>query len=134
MNPGAKPFVQWTPLDQPEAMFVVAQIEPDESSEHAIARLDEAVRNAALAPANPTDAFNAVQRYGMMLGATPLPPFIAAQNPYFAALVLGRGEQLAAQGPVLAVKIRQIDNDALRAAYAAHFAPTVRVAAAHSPR
>jgi hypothetical protein len=129
MNPGAKPAVQWTPLDQPEVLFVVAQAEPEESPEEAIARLDGAVRDAALAPANPTDAFNAVQRYGMMLGATPLPPFIAAQNPYFAAIVLGRGEQLATPGPELAVRIRQVDDDALRAAYAAHFAPTVRGAA-----
>lgn len=132
--PGAKPFAQWTPLDQPEAMFVVAQVETDESTEQAIARLDKAVRDAALAPANPKDAFNAVQHYGMMLGATPLPPFIAAQNPYFAALVLGRGEQLATPGPALAVKIRQVDNDALRAAYAAHFAPTVRGVAVYFAR
>jgi zinc protease len=129
MNPGTKPFVQWAPLDQPEAMFLVAQIKPDESAEQAVARLDRLVRDAALAPANPTDAFNAVQRYGMMLGATPLPPFVAAQNPYFAALVLGRGEQLATQGPELAVRIRQVDDAGLRAAYAAHFSPAARGAA-----
>jgi zinc protease len=134
MNPGAKPFVQWAPLDQPEAMFLVAPIEPGESDEQAIARLDRLVRDAALSPANPTDAFNALQRYGMMLGATPLPPFVAAQNPYFAALVLGRGEQLGTPGPALAVKIRKVGNDALRTAYAAHFAPTARGAAGYSSR
>ncbi len=133
MSPGAKPFVQWTPLDQPDALFVVAPIEDGEAFDQAIARLDASVRKAALKPANPTDAFNAVQRYGMMLGATPLPPFVAAQNPYFAALVLGRGAQLNTPGPELAIRIRQVDSDQLRAAYAAHFSPKVRGASGIVP-
>lgn len=133
MNPGHKPSVQWTPLDQPEVLFVLAPVEEGETPAQAIARLDDRVRDSALKAADPADAFLAVQRYGMMLGATPLPPFVAAQNPYFAAVVLGRGEQLATQGPELAVRLRKVDDDTLRAAYAAHFSPQTRGAAGVRP-
>lgn len=126
MNPGMKPSVQWTPLDQPEAIFVIAPIEDNESPTQAISRLDTEVRKAAFEAPEPAGALRAVQRYGMMLGATPVSPFIAAQNPYFAAMILGRGDQLDTPGPELVGDFHRVDANALRAAYAAHFSPIVR--------
>lgn len=137
MNQGAQGWtgapVVWAPLDQPEALFVVLPIEPGETDDEALARVDALVREAAMSPVSPVDAFRASQRYGAILGATPLAPFIASQNPYFAALVLGRNDQLDAEGPQLLRRLREVNDESLRAGYDAVFSPSKRGASIWRP-
>lgn len=122
----APPQAQWTPLDQPEVMFLLVPMGTGEEPELAIARLDSIVRTIAMRPMSRADASRATTNFGLMLRATPLTPAMAAGNPYFAAVAIGRAEQMGTPGPGLAQLLSRVDDDALAACYEAVFAPGVR--------
>ena len=122
----APPPAQWTPLDQPEVMFLLLPIGTGEEPDAAIARADSIVRAIALRSMTKADATRAKNSYGLMLRMTAHAPALAAMNPYFAAIALGRAEQLGVPSATLGAKVDRVDDDALRACYEGVFAPSAR--------
>lgn len=120
------PPAQWAPLDQPEVMFLFVPMGAGEEPNPSIARLDSIVRTIATRPMSRADATRAMNNFGLMLRATPISQAMAAGNPYFAAITIGRAEQLGTPGPALAQRVSLVDDDALAACYEAVFAPGVR--------
>lgn len=127
--------VVWQPIEQPEVLTLTLALAPGEAIESGIERLDDLVRDIALARLSSADAFKTAMRYGQFLGATPIPALIAAQNPYFAAVVIARSEQLGVPPDHLTRAIRETTHDDILACYERVFSPKVRGVAArpHAP-
>jgi zinc protease len=80
------PPFYFAPLDEPGACYVSAELEPEETAEAAVARVQRRVNAAVGAPPTAADAFRALNVYGLLLGLAPAPAQVAAANPYLAAM------------------------------------------------
>ncbi len=80
------PPLYFAPLDEPGAAYVSTALEPDESPEAAVARLQARVTAAVSAPSSPADAARVLNTYGLLLGVRAASTTQQAQNPYLAAM------------------------------------------------
>lgn len=80
------PPLYFAPLDEPGAAYVSAALEPDESPEAAVARLQARVTAAVSAPSSPADATRVLNFYGPLLGVRATSATQQAQSPYLAAM------------------------------------------------
>jgi zinc protease len=87
------PPLYFAPLDEPGAAYVSTALEPGESPEAAVARLQAKVTVAVSAPSSPADATRVLNIYGLLLGVTrPSSAFSQSQ---------GENTYLAAMGPAM---------------------------------
>jgi zinc protease len=121
------PPVAHAVLDDPEVLFVNGAVEPGETPEAAVARLDARVVAVVSGTLTPADIAAVRSAYGTMLGAEPAPALMLRHNPYGVAFSLARREQLGIDGAALAAAWKAMTDDALQAAAAA-FAPGRRAA------
>lgn len=131
---GMPPPFAYSFLDDPAVLFVSGVVEPGETPESAVGRLDARVGAVVSAGLTPADVAAARNLYGAMLGAAPMPAAMCRHNPYGVAFSLARREQMGIHGAALAAAWKGLSSESLRAAAAA-FLPTRRAAVAvTSPR
>jgi len=114
-------------LDDPEVLFVNGVVQPGETPESAVARLDGRVATVVSAGLTPADIAAARNVYGTMLGAEPMPAMMLRHNPYGVGFSLARREQMGIDGVALGARWKAMSDGSLRAA-AAVFAPERRAA------
>ena len=124
---GRPPPFTYSFLDDPEVAFVNGFVEPGETPESAVARLDGRVVAVVSARLVPADVAAARNLYGTLLGAEPRPRAMLRNNPYGVAFSLARREQMGIDGAALGARWKALSGESLRAA-AAVFAPDRRAA------
>jgi zinc protease len=125
---GAGAPVGFAPLDDPKAVFLAAPLGRGETSEQAIARLDEFVARAAAPPLTPADIATTQNAFAFLLGLADLPDRALAQNLYGVAFGLARRTQLAVDSAAIARAIQALAPADLARAAKEVLAPERRAA------
>lgn len=109
----------WTPLDDPRGLFLY----PTRQVVSGAAELHAALAAAQQEPPGEADRQRVRMYFGRFLGMVPLSAQEAAKNPYFAALVLARGEQMSLDGEAISAALEALDAASFNAGCAAWLAP-----------
>lgn len=129
------PTVVFTPLDDPSTVtFICAPVQPDETEEAIVAATRSPIDALMARPAAALARARATQTYASMLGVIELPPAALAMNPYFAAMLLARHEQLRVDSAAIAQAMAAATHgDMLRVAATWFAADQGRTAIAGTP-
>lgn len=102
-----EPSLRYSFLDDPNVLFVAAELNEGETADDVASRLREFIDRAVHAPWNANERQMAKQNLAFFLDTMPLPDRALAQNVYGVAFGLGRRHQLGLNGQALA---RQLDR------------------------
>ncbi len=123
------PPIAFAPLDEPGALYVSSPLTPGQAPEDAVAAVHERVRRRVMEPWSARDAVKVLAVYGPMLGLTPIPDAIAAQNPYVVALGLAFRAAYGLDPAALRRELRALEEADLPAVAARLFDPLAAGAA-----
>jgi zinc protease len=115
--------VVFTPLDDGAVVAISAKVNPGESNDQAIRRLEAFVVEATAPKLRDQEAATARQAFGTLLGIVEQPGDILAQDPYGVAFSLARRERLGLDPAKLNRALDALTDDDLRRAAAEVFAP-----------
>lgn len=93
-NAGFECRVQYTPLDDPVFIAIIAPIDESTNATDVLAKLDSFVKDAIKPPLSPGEAEMTKKNFAMFLGTSPIPSHIVAGNLYGAAFAYGRRDQM----------------------------------------
>jgi zinc protease len=127
-----RPQVFFPLLEDPAALAVSATAKPGETAAQAVARLESFVAETIAPPLGDAERASAREAFAFHLGTAEIPDFAFAQNPYGAALTLGRREQLGIDTSKLTREFDALTEAKLRAVREL-FSPARHAAAFISP-
>jgi zinc protease len=124
-RPG-QPTFQFTPLDDPAAVFHHMAVAEGSDGTPEGATLDGELQALVFSPLMANEAATAVDVVSFFYGTSPLPDEVLAQNPYAVALGLGRRAQLGLDPERLAEAMRAVTPELYQAAMRRVFDPAKR--------
>lgn len=114
--------VRYTPLDRPGIISMTLPMQPGETPDEALSRLDEQV--AAIVAREPSQADRAsAMQFAHMLGVGGYPKPMLRANPYGVAFSTARVEQLGIDTNELGSALKAVDNQKLQAVAQRVFKP-----------
>jgi zinc protease len=126
-QPGAagsdRPTVYFPLLEDPAVFGVSTTMKPSESAAEAIGRLEKFVADAIAPPLRAEERGLVGQTFALFLGTGEIPDFALAQNPYGAALALGRREQMGIDPAKIKAAIDGVTEADVRKAAGEIFSP-----------
>jgi predicted Zn-dependent peptidase len=120
--------VTFTPLDGPETIAFSTVVEPDETPEAAIGRLESFVAEALKPKLTPEDIMRVSETFGRFLGTVDLPVTTWVQNLYGKAFSIGRRVQLGFDSGELKKALQAVRDEDLQRVAREIFAPEKRAA------
>ncbi len=106
-NAGFECRVQYTPLDDPVYIAIVAPIDESTNATDVLAKLDSFMKDAIKPPLSPGETEMTKKNFAMFLGTSPIPSHIIAGNLYGAAFGHGRRDQMGIDPATLKTALEQ---------------------------
>lgn len=102
--------VQYTPLDDPVFLALVAPVDKSENVEDVLARLEAFLNDVAKIPPSPGEVERTRKNFAMFLGTGPVSGDLIASNLYGAAFGLGRRDQMKVDSTRLVDKLNSLNE------------------------